>query len=82
MVSKSELCRSLEFISLFIYEHMFKSIEFVTGLLYSGFWQRGMWDLGPPTRDRSCSPYIGRQTLNHQTTKEVPSLLFRRRDGR
>ena len=30
------------------------------------------WDLSPPTRDQTYVLCIGRQTLNHQTTREVP----------
>ena len=32
-----------------------------------------MWGLSSPTRDRSHTPCIGRQNLNHWTTKVVPS---------
>ena len=35
------------------------------------FGPRGMWDLGSPTRDRTCTPCTGRQSLNHWTTREV-----------
>ena len=31
-----------------------------------------MWDPSSPTRDRTCIPCIGRQILNHWTTREVP----------
>ena len=27
-------------------------------------------------RDRTCIPCLGRQILNHQTTREVPSAQF------
>ena len=49
-------------------------IEFVTILLASrfGFWPRGMWDLSSPTRDGTLTPCIGRRSLNHWTTREVP----------
>ena len=36
----------------------------------------GMWDLSSLTRDWTCVPCIGRQTLNHWTTREVPALFF------
>ena len=36
------------------------------------FWPWGMWDLSSPTRDRTCTPCIEMQSLNHWTTKEVP----------
>ena len=51
-------------------------IEFVTILLLFYvlvFWSRGMWDLSSPTRDRTRTPCIGRQSLNHWTAREVPT---------
>ena len=42
-------------------------IEFVTTLLL-GLWPRGIWDLSSLTRGRTC---MGRQSLNHWTTREV-----------
>ena len=33
----------------------------------------GLWDLSSPTRD----PKMGAQNLNHQTTREVPHLVFK-----
>ena len=53
-------------------------IEFVTILLLFYvlvFWPRGMWDLSSPTRDRTRTPCIGRQSLNHWTAREVPIAL-------
>ena len=50
-------------------------IEFVTILLLFYvlvFWLRGMWDLSSPTLGRTRTPCIGRQSLNHWTTREVP----------
>ena len=35
-----------------------------------------MWDLSSPTRDRTCIPWIGMQSLNHWTTSEVPLIWF------
>ena len=34
-----------------------------------------MWGLSSPTRDRTCAPCIGRQSLNHRTAGEVPPHL-------
>ena len=48
--------------------------KFVTTLLLFYilvFWPLGMWDLSSPARDWTCSPYIGRWSLNHWTTREV-----------
>ena len=54
-------------------------IEFVTILLQFYvlvFWPRGMRDPSSPTRDRTRTPYNGRWSPNHWTTREVPLLLF------
>ena len=54
-------------------------IEFVTVLLLFYvlvFWPRGMWDPSFPTRDRTCTPCIGRRGLNHWTAREVPTCQF------
>ena len=54
-------------------------MEFVTILLLFHVlvvWLQGMWDLSSLTRDQTCTPCIGRQTLNHWTMREVPSLLY------
>ena len=48
------------------------------GLPSCGTWAqlpRGMWNLSSQTRDHTHGPCIGRWTLNHWTTGEVP-LLF------
>ena len=50
-------------------------IEFVTILLLFYilvFWPWGMWDLSSPPRDQTRTPCIGRQSLTHWTTREVP----------
>ena len=50
-------------------------IEFVTVLLLLyvlGVWSQGMWGLCSPTRDRTCTSWIGRQSLNHWTARDVP----------
>ena len=36
------------------------------------FWPRGMWDLSSLTRDWTCTSCIGRWSLSHWTTREVP----------
>ena len=54
-------------------------IAFVTILLLFYvlvFWPQGMWDPSSPTRDRTRIPCIGRRSLNHWTSKEVPSVGF------
>ena len=41
------------------------------------FWVfgRGMWGLSSLTRDRTCNPCIGGQSLNRWTAREVPVYL-------
>ena len=54
-------------------------IESVTVLLLFYvlvFWPWGTWDLSSPTRDRTCTPCSGRLSLNHWTTREVPSYFL------
>ena len=54
-------------------------IEFVTILLLFYvlfFWPRGMWDLISPTRDRTCTLCIGRQSLNRWTAREIPERFL------
>ena len=45
-----------------------------------------MQNLNSPTRDQTCVPCIGKQILNHRTTREVPMNFFfffiRRREER
>ena len=44
-------------------------IEFITILLLFCvlvFYPRGMWDLSSLTRARTCTPFIGRQSLDYQ----------------
>ena len=36
----------------------------------------GIHDFSSPTRDQTCIPCIGRQILNHWTTREVPFITF------
>ena len=40
------------------------------------FWPQGLWDLSSPTRDRTCTPYIGRRSLNHWTAREASFKIF------
>ena len=42
-----------------------------------GFWPGGMWDLSSWTRNQTHTPFTGRQSLNHWTTKEVPVISFK-----
>ena len=40
------------------------------------FWPWGMWDLSSQTRDRTLTPCIRRQSLNHWATREIPKYNF------
>ena len=54
-------------------------IEFVTilFLLYVlVFWLQGMSDLNSLTRDQTCTPYTGRQSLKHWAASEVPWIFI------
>ena len=57
------------FLRFFLIWTVFKVfIDFVTTLasvLRFGFWLRGLWDLSSPIRDQTCTPCIGRRSLNH-----------------
>ena len=58
-------------------------IEFVTILLLLYvlvFWPHGMWGLSSQTRDQIHTPCIGRQSLNHWITREVPKFVFEQRE--
>ena len=34
-----------------------------------------MWDLSSPTRDQTCGPAMGAQSLNHWTTRKIAYTL-------
>ena len=54
-------------------------LEFVTLLLLFyvlGFWPQDLWDLSSPTGNQTCTPWIGKRSLNHWTTREVLVLYF------
>ena len=44
-------------------------------VLCFGFWPQGRWRLSSRTRDGTCTPCIGRGSLNHWTTRQVPGVL-------
>ena len=61
-------------------------IDFVTILLLFhvlvfsslGMWDSASWtkDSGSPTKDRSCTPSIGRQSPDHWTTREISASFL------
>ena len=71
-------CYNCFLFKIFLMWTIFKVfIEFVTILLLFYvlvFWPRGMWGLTSLTRDQTHTPFIGRQSLNHWTTREVPVI--------
>ena len=40
------------------------------------FWQLHRWDLSSPARERTCTPVLEVQSLNHWTTRVVPTSLI------
>ena len=46
----------------------------IASVLYFGFWLQDIGDLSSPTRDPTHTPCIGRWSLHHWTTREVPLL--------
>ena len=40
------------------------------------FWFFGLWDLSSLTRDQTHTLCIGRQSLNHWTSREVPLFVY------
>ena len=40
------------------------------------FWPQGIWDPSSPTRDWTCTPCVGSQSLNHWTTREVSVIIY------
>ena len=79
-ISPEEVLKSLFKKDIFLMWMIFKVfIEFVTILLpfyalgfFFFFWLQSMWELSSLTRDWTRTPCVGRQSLNHWTTREVP----------
>ena len=71
----------LKFFSAFLFflgvDH-FKSLYLIcysiTCFMFWFFWSQGTWGLSSPTGDWTHTPCIGRQSLNHWATREVPTL--------
>ena len=67
------------FLKIFLVWTILKIFEFVTILLLISvfiFQLWGVWDLSSPTRDGTCTPCVGRWSLNHWTAREVPILTY------
>ena len=56
-----------------------KNISMKLLLFYALIFQpQSIWDLSSLTRNRTCTPSIGRQSLNHWTTRVVPESFFKK----
>ena len=77
-VGMLKLKMSAFYVKVFWCGQFLESIEFVALLLFYvlDFWLRGMWDLSSPTRDWTYAPCIERGSLNHWTTREVPTTFY------
>ena len=51
-------------------------LQYCFCFMFLVFWPQRMWNLSFPTRDRTCTPCIGRWSLNHWTAREVPVCLI------
>ena len=63
-----------------VFFFFFVLFEFVTTLylfyvLVFSPWPQGMWDLNSVIKDWTFISCIGRQSLNHWTTREVPGIV-------
>ena len=70
----------------FFFEDFFLCVPFLKSLLnllqycfcfkFQLLWPQDMWELSFPTRDWTHTLYIGRQSLNHWTTREVLKVTY------
>ena len=62
----------------FSYVDHFQSLYWIcysiTSVFCFLFGPQGRWDLSSPTRGWTLSPCLGRQSLNHQSAREVPCV--------
>ena len=61
---------------LFFFKSLLNLLQNCFCFMFQSFWPLGMWDLSSLTRDRNCTPCIGRLSLNHWTAREVPITAF------
>ena len=73
---KAEWTQKRFFKDFFIWTIFKVFTEFVTILLLFYVFEGFMWDFRSQTRDGTPIPYIGRWSLNHWTTREVPQMRF------
>ena len=66
------VCRLSILLIVFDGDHFLKSLlnssQYCFCFMFWFFWSWGMWDLSCPTRDQTCTPCFGRQSLHHGTT--------------
>ena len=77
----SSLCTKDHFLKIFFLEDLFGYLQSLLNLQQYCFcfiflvsWFQAMWDLSSPTRDQTHDPCIGRQSLNHWTTRNYSFL--------
>ena len=59
-----------------IFKVFIELVNNIASVLCFRFWPRGMWDLSSPTRNRTHTPCIGRQSLNHWAARKTCYFLF------
>ena len=70
---------SYKIIIFLMWNIFFKSLlnllQYYFCFIFLFLWPRGMWDLSSPTRNQTHTLFIGRQSLNDWTDREVPRLF-------
>ena len=62
--------------SLSFLKSLFNVLQYCLCFMFCFFWTGGIWDLSILTRDWTHAPCIGRQQLNHWTTRDVPRQIL------
>ena len=73
-----KLKMSTFYVKVFWCGQFLESIEFVALLLFYVlvFWLQGIWDFSSPTRDWTYTLCIDRESLNHWSSREVPTTFY------
>ena len=80
-VSKTHLISHLLVLGVNIFKVFIESVTTLLLLHVLVFWSRGTRDPNSLTKDRTRTPCIGRQSLNHWTAGEVPrAFVFKWRN--
>ena len=82
---KQHLLKEWE-LSFFFYDFFFMQaiflksslnlLQYCTCFMFSVFGPWGKWDVSSPTRDQTHTPCIGRWSLNHWITRQVPGAIL------